>query len=222
MRKGSIKRNQRGNKRRIARRCVAALMAAVLGAGGWSCPTEAAQSIKVDGNPSDWGQVTMQSSNDSRVEKWAIARDDRYVYFYVQQNGGNQYGLPITETHVEIDYDSGREDRSCQIRFAGMMEQLKDAWYGDIQDVSKLEEAPQPTEAVYQGITVDGSFGDWDAVSKKAVGDGILIETAMVFDGDNLYLYMKETSDGVVTWSGEKVMVNLQFIRIPEGTRRSN
>ena len=250
MRKGIIKRNQRGNKRRIVRGCVAAWMAAVLGAGAWSCPAEAAQSIKVDGNPSDWGQVTMQSSKDRRVEKWAIARDDRYVYFYVQQNGGNQYGLPITETHVEIDYDSGREDKSCQIRFAGMMEQLKDAWYGDIADVktayqpsseaeiyeiefavpetffverdytvtycgtsvkskdildvSKLEETPQPTEAVYQGITVDGSFGDWDAVAKKAVGDGILIETAMVFDGDYLYLYMKETSDGVVTWSGEK------------------
>lgn len=240
----------KGSKKLMVWGSLAAMTATVLGSSIPGCPAVAASSMTVDGDPSEWSQMEMQSSEDSRIEKWAVARDDGYVYFYVQQNGGNQYGLPITDTHIDIAYDSGLKDRSCQIRFAGMMEQLKDAWYGDIEDtktayqpsselekyeiefavpetyfaeedytvtycgdsvesedipdVSEMEEVPRPTEAVYRGIAVDGSFSDWDAVAKTAVNDEIMVETAMVFDGDFLYIYMKETSDGVITWSGEK------------------
>lgn len=207
-----------------------------------------AAEVAVDGDVSEWAAFPMQTSDDSRIEKWSVARDEEYLYFYVQQNGGNQYGLPITGTHVEIVYDSGLRDRTNWIQFAGMMDQLKDAWYGDIagaktayqpsDEADKYEiefavpvsyfteeeytitycgssvdsreiplvseqEKPEPTEAVYAGITIDGSFHDWDAVAKTAVEDGVMVSTAAVFDGDFLYIYMKETSDGAITWSGE-------------------
>lgn len=51
-----------------------------------------------------------------------------------------------------------------------------------------VEETP-----VYNGITIDGSFTDWDAVAKTPVNDGYIIETAVIFDGDWIYLYLHDT-----------------------------
>ena len=64
----------------------------------------AAVNVSVDGDPKEWAGVEMQSSTDSAVAKWAVMQDEDYVYFYVQQNGGNEYGLPITNTFVSIKY----------------------------------------------------------------------------------------------------------------------
>ena len=188
----------------------------------------AAVNVSVDGDPKEWAGVEMQSSTDSAVAKWAVMQDEDYVYFYVQQNGGNEYGLPITNTFVSIKYQSGQGGSHTQIRFANMMKEFKDAWYGDIdgargmyspskeadkyeiefavpksffveedytitycgssvestdiKDVKELAQ-PTPTTAVYQGITIDGTFTDWDAVAKKQVEDQWIRETAAVFDG---------------------------------------
>lgn len=60
-----------------------ALVAVILAV---SVPASAAQ-IKVDGDPSDWSGVDMQSSDNGKIAKWAVLRDDKNVYFYVQQNG---------------------------------------------------------------------------------------------------------------------------------------
>ena len=92
----------------------------------------AAANVSVDGDPKEWTGVEMQSSTDSAVAKWAVMQDEDYVYFYVQQHGGNEYGLPITNTYVSIKYQSGQGGRHTQIRFANMMKEFKDAWYGDI------------------------------------------------------------------------------------------
>lgn len=60
-------------------------------------------------------------------------------------------------------------------------------------------EAPAPEEPVYNGIVIDGDFADWDAVSKTD-GPGCTNEghpdcmdsCAMVFDGDYVYVYLRE------------------------------
>ena len=88
-----------------------ALVAVILAV---SVPASAAQ-IKVDGDPSDWSGVDMQSSDNGKIAKWAVLRDDKNVYFYVQQNGGNEYGLPITDTHFSIAYGSGVGGSNTQI-----------------------------------------------------------------------------------------------------------
>ncbi len=50
--------------------------------------------------------------------------------------------------------------------------------------------------AAYGGITVDGDFSDWDAVVKYDASakdpGGMLAEAAMVFDGDTVYVYLRE------------------------------
>lgn len=53
-------------------------------------------------------------------------------------------------------------------------------------------------EPVYEGITIDGLYSDWDAVTKYPAPDArdgrpsYLDSAAMVFDGDKVYIYLKE------------------------------
>ncbi len=60
----------------------------------------------------------------------------------------------------------------------------------------------------YSGIAIDGIFDDWDSVSKipvdnSGLDDPAIVDTAMVFDGDYVYIYISETGpSGHVTWSG--------------------
>lgn len=60
------------------------------------------------------------------------------------------------------------------------------------------EAVKEEKEAVYGGIVIDGRFSDWDAVTKYDVSDkdpgGNLRQAAMVFDGDMVYIYLKESS----------------------------
>lgn len=207
-----------------------------------------AASVSVDGNPSEWSGVEMQDSSSSEVSKWAVMQDDEYVYFYVQQNGGNEYNLPMTNTSFSIAYKDGSAGNNTQIRFSYMMKEIKDAWYADIsgtkkayapsKEANKYEiefavprsffgggeytltycgasvdskdirnaadyEQPAPTEAVYDGITIDGTFTDWDAVARKDIQDQWIDQTAAVFDGDYLYIYIKEKENGSATGAGE-------------------
>ena len=229
-----------------------ALVAVILAV---SVPASAAQ-IKVDGDPSDWSGVDMQSSDNGKIAKWAVLRDDKNVYFYVQQNGGNQYGQPITDTNFTIKYDDGTSDG---IRFSYNMGSIKNGTYSDIEGVGDADKASEPSQEkdkyetefripqtffgdkdytleycgtkvesgditdlsskdeevkkddVYSGITIDGNFSDWNAVSKNDVsqnsesGNG-LSKVAAVFDGDYIYIYMKEksenASDGAAGSSG--------------------
>lgn len=85
----------------------------------------AAANVSVDGDPKEWTGVEMQSSTDSAVAKWAVMQDEDYMYFYVQQNGGSEYGLPVTNTFVSIKYQSGQGGSHTQIRFANMMKEFK-------------------------------------------------------------------------------------------------
>ncbi len=211
-------------------------------------PVQAA-AVNVDGNPQEWKDIAFLSSNDSKIAGWKTAKDDTFIYFYVSQNGGNDWGLPITDTHINIRYDSGRSDRSGAIYFTPMMQAIKDAYYGDvadtkisfvrsqeankydiefaipqsffteeaftiqycgaemksadIPDITSMEE-PEEETAVYKGIKIDGNFSDWNAVAKTDLDREAVVQTAVVFDGDYFYIYIKENFEGAATWSGER------------------
>lgn len=66
------------------------------------------------------------------------------------------------------------------------------------KDDTKDETKEDDKEAVYKGITIDGRFSDWDAVTKydagcpNAVHEDCIEKTAMVFDGDYVYIYIKD------------------------------
>ena len=60
-------------------------------------------------------------------------------------------------------------------------------------------EVPGKEEAVYSGIVIDGDFSDWDAVAKtdgpRCTNEGhpdCMESCAMVFDGDYVYIYLRE------------------------------
>lgn len=72
-----------------------------------------------------------------------------------------------------------------------------------------------PANTKYEGIVIDGDFADWDAVPKYDVNDTIdaagqpkdgdtLTQTAMVWDGDYIYIYFYSPADlpGKVTQAG--------------------
>lgn len=60
---------------------------------------------------------------------------------------------------------------------------------------------------VYEGIVIDGSFHDWDAVAKTDVNEGkdhnTVDQVAMVWDGDYIYLYF--LAEGFVDENGVTV-----------------
>lgn len=67
---------------------------------------------------------------------------------------------------------------------------------------------PSDKPSAYNGITIDGSFDDWAAVSKtdascpNSAHPNCLSSTAMVFDGDNIYIYIKEGAGGSAAGAG--------------------
>lgn len=242
-----MKKNAIIRKRLAA--AMGAMMLGVVGIAGMAVPVQATE-ISIDGAVTEWGNVRMMKSTDSNVAKWAVLQDDTNLYFYVQQNGGNAWGMPISNTYLEIEYVSGRRDESNQIRpvFDGNDIIFKNAWYGDIvdaessfvpsQEADKYEveftipksffaeeeytihycgasvksgeiadvadvEASEE-QAVYEGIKIDGTFTDWNAIEKTDVDREVMTQIAAVFDGDYLYIYMKENSEGALAWSGER------------------
>lgn len=52
------------------------------------------------------------------------------------------------------------------------------------------DEEIKETQPAYEGIVIDGQFHDWDAVSKIEVSNEAINSTAMIFDGDWVYVYL--------------------------------
>jgi hypothetical protein len=75
-------------------------------------------------------------------------------------------------------------------------------------------------ESGYNGIEIDGSFQDWSAVTKTKVDSSALESAAAVFDGDTLYLYIKEKSDGAALRSGPEGTG--QFTILTDTGRKTN
>ena len=69
----------------------------------------------------------------------------------------------------------------------------------------------EEVEAVYEGITIDGDYFDWAAVAKTEAGEvedslnsfDCLSEVACIFDGDYVYVYLKDGETGTAAGAGE-------------------
>ena len=61
-------------------------------------------------------------------------------------------------------------------------------------------------EPVYEGITIDGRYHDWDAVEKSSLiepdGDHNVESVAWVIEDDFIYLYIKDSGTGSAAWAG--------------------
>ena len=79
----------------------------------------------------------------------------------------------------------------------------------DIEVVDGTDVTPEPEDPVYDGIVIDGEFHDWDAVTKHDAreidngnGRNNLDSVAMVWDGDMVYIYIKESPGGSASEAG--------------------
>ena len=81
----------------------------------------------------------------------------------------------------------------------------------DIKDIEVLDGQKvekDDTEAVYNGIVIDGEFADWDAVKKydavcpNDAHNECISKTAMMFDGDYVYVYVKDGTGGDASGAG--------------------
>lgn len=73
------------------------------------------------------------------------------------------------------------------------------------------KEAHAAEGSPYYGISIDGDFSDWASVQKVPGADGVN-ETAFVFDGDYLYVYIEEPSPFSATWSGSHSNGKFAFV----------
>ena len=102
---------------------------------------------------------------------------------------GTTYGPFVLELSIPADL---LPDSDYQLTFAGTS--IPSSSIPELDGVEIPDKEP-----VYEGITIDGSFSDWDAVVKTD-GPGCTNDahpncvesSAMVFDGDYVYLYIKE------------------------------
>lgn len=113
---------------------------------------------------------------------------------------GNTAGPYVVESSIPMDFFSNSD---FKITFAGTTIDIKDIEVLDGNKVDKDE-----TEAVYNGIVIDGEFKDWNAVKKydascpNEAHRGCLSKTAMMFDGDYVYVYVKDGADGSASGAG--------------------
>ena len=259
----------------------------------------AAQSISVDGDSADWGEVSSRGSSDSKISDWKVAVDNDYLYLYVAQNPLGYSGESIGQTEIHFNYNL--ENYSGIYTFIQFKQDwdlpgapivAKNAWYGNIdgasvvfegngtdynqehafveiaiprswfptedftmtyagvpvassdietingakalgqseaQDEQENQNAQADNEAaetseddVYNGITIDGDFADWNTIAKTQFIDEALPESAAVWDGDYVYVYLREQGD----WEGTAGTVGpksngMYCIETSDGTKTS-
>ena len=64
-----------------------------------------------------------------------------------------------------------------------------------VEEQNQPEQEPENGEAIYQGIVIDGSFSDWDGVTKTYDFNDNIMECAFIWDGDFTYIYLKENEN---------------------------
>lgn len=66
----------------------------------------------------------------------------------------------------------------------------------------EIKEKKKP--AVYEGIQIDGKFKDWETLTRYPGNDpnGTITDVAMVFDGDDIYFYIRDTKGNTSAGAG--------------------
>ena len=109
-------------------------------------------------------------------------------------------GPYVLEGKIPMDFFA---DSDFTIIFAGTTVAMSDVEVLGGEDVKEEETTP-----VYEGITIDGDYKDWDAVTKydaecpNEAHKDCISQTAMVFDGDYVYIYVKDGDDGSAYGAG--------------------
>lgn len=111
-------------------------------------------------------------------------------------NGANHNtaGTNVFEALIPASYFT---DANATIEFVGSSV--------SVSDLPVLDgNAAAGEDPVYNGIVIDGLYKDWAAVQRHPSNDpnGELDNVALVFDGDWVYVYVKEVAGGVAAHAG--------------------
>lgn len=130
--------------------------------------------------------------------EWGLAGVTGATVRTANNANGNSAADYVVEAMIPASYF---RDGNYIISFAG-----NDIQASSVPVITGEEQIKE--DAVYAGITIDGKFGDWDAVSRYVAGcpndqhpDCIVLMTT-VFDGDYVYVYIKEGDGGDATGAG--------------------
>lgn len=116
---------------------------------------------------------------------------------------GNTPGPYVLESAIPMSFFANGD---FTITFAGTTVDMSQVEVIDGNGAG--EEETEPEEPVYNGITIDGKFADWGAVTKYQAGcpndahRDCIHEAAMVFDGDYVYIYIKDGNVGSAFGAG--------------------
>ena len=96
------------------------------------------------------------------------------------------------------DAEPGNTDAESGNTDAESVEEIEGSESPKTDDTAKdTDNKEKSKDAVYSGITIDGDFSDWDAVAFTPVEDGSLKSIAMIFDGEDIFIYMEEPEENV-------------------------
>lgn len=148
----------------------------------------------------DYQWKVLSLSQNGKTENVQVANANSKGWTCVTVNEAN--GNTAAPYYVEIKIPSScLSDPNFTVALAGVEVPAASIPVVDGKEVPK-------GEAVYSGIVIDGKYSDWDAVKKtdadgkNGVGQNNLSSTAVVFDGDQVYIYLKECEGGSAAGAG--------------------
>ncbi len=120
------------------------------------------------------------------------------------------------EEEIAVDDDSAVVVDDEEIK-----EDAADCFVAPVDNSVSEKEAEEEVEengptGVFTGITIDGNFSDWDAVSKTPAGASNfycgVTAVAVVQQDDMVYVYIKDTGCGTASWSGPNMNGTFELI----------
>lgn len=147
--------------------------------------------LTLNQNSSDWTKNGFQITNTENFSGGTLAA--------VNTANGNTAGPYYVELMVPASYF---ESDDVTVSFAGTS-----LSYADVPVLNGTDVTPEKDDT-YHGITIDGSFDDWNGVTKyDAVCPNpdhpeCISEAAMVFDGNSVFIYVKDGAGGTAAGAG--------------------
>lgn len=150
-------------------------------------------------NIEGFGYVYAHYSNSTK-EPIVMDNKDKYIGNEAQysfRDEGTGSGI-FNEVKIPLSYIGGKKS----VTFAGTA--VSAASIQDLKNVKNVDWNPDDVDVIdgkekeketYNGIKIDGKFDDWknsDVKMKDVSGNTNLSKAAAVWDGTNLYIYLKE------------------------------
>ena len=156
-------------------------------------------------NAGQWVAFQYANGNQGQYRQFSLSFDENTNTAKLIDNTWNVVpegivGMKMTDDKLEGDVEfaipkSLLPDTNFTLTYCGTTI--------SIQDIPVITDTPEPTpepapggddadEPKYQGIVIDGMFLDWVPIEKKYDVNSNLKETAVVWDGDIVYIYVKE------------------------------